>query len=97
MVEVAERAERGIDDVAALRARYVDDEADAAGIVLEARVVEAAGSWERAERNRARLGRQRMTGGRGNNAGAAADPSMVGGIRQTLHVITLWVPESYQL
>ena len=50
MVEVAERAERRIDDVAALRARYVDDEADAAGIVLEARVVETAGRGQRAER-----------------------------------------------
>ena len=56
MVEAAERAERGIDDVAALRPRYVDDEADAAGIMLEARVVEAARGWEGAERQRARGG-----------------------------------------
>jgi hypothetical protein len=50
VVEVAERAEGRLDDVVAAGARYVDDEADAAGIVLEPRVVEAAGRWQRAER-----------------------------------------------
>ena len=42
VVEVAERAEGRVDDVVALGAGDVNDEADAAGVVLEARVVETA-------------------------------------------------------
>ena len=56
MVEVAEGAERGIDDVPALRARYVNNKSDAAGIVLEAGVIQAAGVGQGAERYPARGG-----------------------------------------
>ena len=50
MVEAAQRAKSRIDDVAALGARYVNDEPDAARVVLEAGVVEAAGGRQGAER-----------------------------------------------
>ena len=41
MIEVAQRAERGVDDVVAGSTFDVDDERDAASIVLEARIVQA--------------------------------------------------------
>jgi hypothetical protein len=50
VVEAAEGAERGVDDVPALPARYVNYEANAARVVLEPRIVEAEGSRSGAER-----------------------------------------------
>ena len=83
MVEAAERAEGGVDDVAALRAGDVDDEADAAGIVLEARVVEAVRLRQRAERQEGAIradGRQRAR--IADNAGAAVVPFPVGPLQR---------------
>ena len=46
MLEVAERADAVLDDLVAAQALHVDDEVDAAGIVLVAAVVEALGGRE---------------------------------------------------
>ena len=53
VVEVAERADAVLDDLVARAALHVDDEVDAAGVVLEAGVVEALG---RGPAERRRLG-----------------------------------------
>src|SRR5581483_10462479 len=54
VVEVAQCPERRVDDVPALRPRHIDNEADAARVVLKAWIVEAAGRRERAKRQRPR-------------------------------------------
>src|SRR5207248_11199749 len=55
VVEVAERAEGGDDDVAPGAALHVDDEGHPAGVVLEARVVEAERARKGAERQLGRV------------------------------------------
>ena len=62
VVEVAERAERGGDDVVAGAALHVDHEGHAAGVVLEPRVVEPVGVRDRAERHRPEGHRDRRVG-----------------------------------
>ena len=69
VVEVAERVERVVDDLAALLALDVGDERHAARVVLEARVVEPEGLGCRAEgQARRRLGSRPLgrTGGLGS-------------------------------